>query len=546
MKLYFYTVISIIILALASCMGHNKGKDLTVVTTTEGKVKGYMKDSVLIFKGIPYASSERFMPAVPHAKWDTVMDCTRYGNISPQGEQRKYTAYNPLDTVMTMGEDCLNLNIWTSARTSDDFADRPVMVWLHGGGFDYGYSHVNLAADGSKLAKGENVVVVSLNHRLNALGHLDLSAYGEEYEGSGNLALTDIVQALKWIKSNIKAFGGNPDNVTIFGHGAGGVKVLALMGMPMAKGYFHKAIIQSGTLTGTAQTQEVSRLIGQYTMEEAGATTVDELKALPYDSLLSASTRAVLRARAQFHTDEDNLVKLGPVIDHKILPGNLFSDTCVQVSKDVPVIIGSTFSEDNTQQYVHDLENNAKNIVHKLTPEELDKAIYERFGENTEAVKKAFAEAYPDKQLQELLTMDTHVRSIVLNMAHKFARRGNAPVYVYLFNWVSPLDNGLAKSFRASELPFIFNNYDLAEFSRAGGDEARRLARIMSRCWATFARTGNPNNSITPFWRRISPGEGRTALFGRDIQIVGYPDLPLMQLAEPKYTSDIVLYDSKS
>lgn len=545
MNLYFTAIVSIIILALASCSGAKKSKDATVVTTTQGKVRGYMKDSVLIYKGIPYATAERFMPAVPHAKWDTVMDCTTYGNISPQGEQRKHTAYNAIDTVMIMNEDCLNLNIWTSADRKDDFAERPVMVWLHGGGFDYGYSHVNLVSDGSKLAKGENVVVVSLNHRLNALGHLDLSAYGEEYAGSGNLALTDIVQALKWIKENIKAFGGNPDNVTLFGHGSGGVKVLALMGMPMAKGYFHKAIVQSGTLDGLTQPQNVSRRVAALTLEEAGVDGPEGLKTLPYDSLRRASERAVLRARKEFNTDFEHQVKLGPVIDHYILPATLFSDTCVDLSKDVPVILGSTLSEGNTQEYILNPHQDTKLTAHKYTGEELDRAIAERFGDKAEAVKEAFKVAYPDHSLQELLTMDTHVRSIVMYMAHKLARRGNSPVYVYLFNWVTPLDNGLAMSFRSSELPFVFNNYDKAEFSRAGGDEARRLARIMSRCWATFARSGNPNNSITPFWRRISPGEGRTMIFGRDMKLVGYPDLPLMQLTEPGYTDDIVLYETK-
>ena len=543
MKLYFNIAISIIILALASCSSQERSKDPTIVTTTEGKVKGQKKDNVLVFKGIPYGSAERFMPATPHARWDTVLDCTRYGSISPQGEQRQYTAYNPLDTIISMNEDCLNLNIWTSASTDDDFLDRPVMVWLHGGGYDYGYSHVNLATDGAKLADKEKVVVVSLNHRLNALGHLDLSAYGKEYEGSGNLALTDILQALKWIKDNIRAFGGNPDNITIFGHGAGGAKALALMTMPAAKGYFHKAILQSGTLSGLTQTQEVSRRIAALTMEEAGTTSVDELKKLPYDSLLNASTRAVQRARAEYSRDRDHIVKLGPVVDGVVLPDTLMSETTLELSKDVPVILGSTLAEDNTHIYVHDLENNVRHVAHKLTPDELDKAIRNRFGSNTEAVKKAFEQAYPDRPLQELLTMDTHVRSIVLSMAHKLVKRNDAPVYVYLFTWVSPLDNGLAKSFRSSELPFIFNNYEMAEFSRAGGDEARRLARIMSRCWVSFARSGNPNNSITPFWRRISPGEGRTMIFGRDMHLVGYPDLPIMQILEPQYTQDIVLYE---
>lgn len=528
---------------MAGCAGSHKHSDRTIAETTSGKVKGYMQDSVLVFKGIPYASAERFMPSHAHEKWDTVMDCTEFGAICPQSDVRKPSTYNPVDTAYYMDEDCLNLNIWTSAR--EDGGERPVMVWLHGGGFDYGNSHVNTTANGLKLAASDNVVLVTLNHRLNVLGHLDLSAYGPEYAGSGNLALTDIVQALKWIKQNIAAFGGNPNNVTIFGHGSGGVKTLALMGMPCAKGYFHKAIIQSGTISGMTQTPDVSRRIAELTLEEARATDVETLRHMPYDSLLNASRRAVRRASTEFVRDQDHLVKLGPVVDGTVLPASLFSDTCISNSLDIPVVIGSTFSEYNTHSYLQDLGSDFNHDEIQLSEEEIDKGLEARFGDKWKAAKQAFIEAYPDRPLKEALSIDTHVRSIVLAMAHKLSRRGNTPVFVYLFNWVSPLDNGSAMCFRSSEIPFIFNNYDEAEFSRAGGDEARRLARIMSKCWTSFARSGNPNNSITPFWRRINPGEGHTMIFGRDMHLVGYPDLALLQLVEPKFTGNIVLYNQQ-
>jgi len=171
----------------------------------------------------------------------------------------------------------------------------------------------------------------------------------------------------------------------------------------------------------------------------------------------------------------------------------------------------------------------------------VEKKIKEKYGKQAEDVKLAFMTAYPDKALCEVLVIDSTVRSNVLRMAHLLAKRGDAPVYVYLFNWVSPLYNGYAMSFRSSELPFVFNNHELAEFSRAGGNEARRLARIISRCWTSFARSGNPNNSITPFWRRINLGEGHTMIFDRDVRLEAYPDLPLMQILEYENVNDIHL-----
>lgn len=539
MKIKFIAIISFIALALVCCTGTRGGIDPTEVKTASGRVRGYIQDSVLVFKGVPYASAERFLPAHDHAKWDTVMDCTEFGPIAPQVNLRKKSSYNPSDTAIFMSEDCLNLNIWTSMR--NDGGNRPVMVWIHGGGFDNGHSHVNLAADGVKLAINDNVVLVTLNHRLNVLGHLDLSAYGPEYTGSGNLAMTDIIQALKWIRNNIAAFGGDPGNVTLFGHGSGGVKVLTLMGMYDAKGLFHKAIVQSGTLNGMTQPQNSSRRIAELTMEEAGVKDVDGLRQLSYDSLQHAATRAIERTREEFKRDPEHLIKFAPVIDGITLKADLFSDTCISVSLDVPVIIGSTFSEYSTYPYII---GNSANFNHGgLSQAQIDSALQARYGNNAQAIREAFTAAYPERPLHELLTMDTNVRSRVLQMAHMLARRGNAPVYVYLFNWVSPLDNGIARSFRSSELPFVFNNYESAEFSRAGGDEARRLARIMSRCWTSFARSGNPNNSITPFWRRINSGEEHTMIFGRDIHLVGYPDLELMQLLEPERTGDIILYN---
>lgn len=529
----------VIAAVLWGCGDSRNSYDHPVVATTAGRVQGFIDDSVAVFKGVPYARAERFMPPHEPARWDTVMICTEFGNIAPQPPVHAASCYIPSDSLWSMGEDCLNLNIWTSTRRSS--SGRPVMVWLHGGAFDYGSSHQHLTFDGASLARTDDVVVVTLNHRLNALGFLDLSAYGPKYADSGNLGMLDILQALKWIKANIAAFGGDPDNITLFGHGGGGVKVMTLMAMPEAKGYYHKVIIQSGTLEGMYQEQDVSRHLAALTLEEAKAANPEALARVPYDTLWAASRRAMDRIYAEHPEAVNGSVKFAPVVDGRILPKPIFSDSAINVDADVPVVIGSTFSEFTTRNLLLDPDSETAVNIHEMTDEEVENEFSKRYGTQKEDVKLAFAMAYPDRPMRELLMMDTKVRSLVLRIAHMFAQRRDAPVYVYLFSWTSPLYQGSAMSFRCSELPFMFNNYELAEFSKAGGEEARRLSRIMSRCWTSFARSGNPNNSITPFWRRINLGDGHTMVFDTETHLESYPDLRLMKLLEPENVKDIVL-----
>lgn len=524
---------------LWGCAGGNSAYERPVVATSTGRVQGFIDDSVAVFKGLPYASAERFMPPHEHEKWDTVMQCTEFGAIAPQPNIQPSSCYIPTDTLGRMGEDCLNLNIWTSVRRVT--SDRPVMVWLHGGAFDYGSSHQHLTFDGASLARTDDVVVVSINHRLNVLGFLDLSAYGEKYANSGNLGMLDILQALKWVRENIAAFGGDPDNITIFGHGGGGVKVMTLMAMPSAKGYYHKVIIQSGTLEGMNQDQTIARSVAALTLKEANAATPEQLAEMPYDTLWAASNRAIERVRTEHPEATGHTIKFAPVVDGKLLPKPIFSDSTINVDADVPVIIGSTFSEFTTRELLDEPSCDDLNHLFNQTESEIEAEFDKRYGAKKEEVKLAFAMAYPDRAMRELLMMDTRVRSQVLRIAHMFAHRRDAPVYVYMFSWVTPLNQGSAMSFRCSELPFMFNNYELAEFSRAGGEEARRLSRIMSRCWTSFARSGNPNNSITPFWRRINLGDGHTMVFDAESHLESYPDLRLMKLLEPENVKDITL-----
>ena len=243
---------------------------VAVAQTANGKVAGYIQDGVTIFKGIPYAKANRFEAPVQADSWEGIRSCRQYGPVSPQGARSGWAndeiafAFNWNDGVQ--GEDCLRLNVWTPAL---DSRKRPVMVWLHGGGYSAGSGQELPSYDGTSLAFAEDVVVVSINHRLNVLGFLDLSAYGEKYAKSANAGLLDIVASLKWVRDNIAAFGGDPSNVTIFGQSGGGGKVTTLLATPCAKGLFHKAIVQSGSMLRTMESK-YSRKIGIATVRNLG------------------------------------------------------------------------------------------------------------------------------------------------------------------------------------------------------------------------------------------------------------------------------------
>lgn len=274
--------------------------ETAVAQTESGKVGGFLQDGIYIYKGIPYAKAERFMPPQPADKWEGVRSSRMFGPTCPQavrmgwGADEHAFAFHWDDGYP--GEDCLRVNIWTPG--TNDGKKRPVMVWLHGGGYAAGSGQELPSYDGFNLAKKGDAVVVTLNHRLNVLGFLDLSAYGDKYAKSGNAGLLDLVAALQWVNKNIAAFGGDAQNVTIFGQSGGGGKVSTLLATPSAKGLYHKAIVQSGSMLRTMDAK-YSRRIGAAVMDELGlkASQIDELQKMPYERLLAAGEKAVAKVK---------------------------------------------------------------------------------------------------------------------------------------------------------------------------------------------------------------------------------------------------------
>lgn len=429
----------------------------STVQTVSGPVAGYVEDGVYIYKGIPYGEAARFMPPTDPEPWKEVRASRSYGPVSPHGPRSGWRDDNQAFTMHWddgyPGEDCLRVNVWTSSIKGS--SKLPVMVWLHGGGFSEGSSQEQAGYDGTNLARDHGVVVVSLNHRLNALGFLDLSGYGAKYAHSGNLGMLDIVKALEWVKKNIANFGGDPANVTIFGQSGGGGKVSTLMAMPSAKGLFHKAIVQSGSITNL-MSPKYSRRIGAATVANLGISPakIDEIAKVPYEDLYAAYRKAVQDVTAEARQDgalpENILDQLlfgqCPVVDGEIIPAQPSSPEGLAVSRDVPVIIGT--------------------VYHEFTPDREDPIF----------------------------------KPLALKQAADRTAAGCAPVYFYQFTWETPVLDGALGSTHCIDIPFVFDNVYLHRTFTGGGEDAIELGHRVSALWTSFAKDGKPQAEGMPEW----------------------------------------------
>ncbi|MBO6045372.1 MAG: carboxylesterase/lipase family protein [Bacteroidales bacterium] len=479
--------------------------DPFIVKTRDGKVKGIEENGTMAFLGIPYAKVERFMPPLPVDKWDTVMVCDHFGPQVMQGNGRREMP----ESVMSEKNSCV-LNVWTT----DTKASKPVMLWIHGGGFDSGSAAGN---PGYGLAK-QDVVVVSLNHRLNILGFLDLSTFGEKYKNSGMVGMLDIVQALEWIRDNIKAFGGDPSNVTIFGESGGGGKVGTLMCMPAAKGLFHKAIIMSGTILNV-NTKAMAEELGRAVVEQLGfgPDEVEKMKDVPYGDLVAAGQRAMAASIGTRSPGTPMMWGFGPAPDGEMLLQQPFQPDFASISDDVPLMIGTTFNELQRRVYG--------------TPMTLDEAkeqLKPTFGDRVDEYVAAFAEAWPDYTPQDLLSIDMMFRPKTLITSDAIYAKRKAPMYMYMFTWKSPADQG---SVHGYELNFCFNTPDrhgrtLPEVT----DADWKLADNMSRSWANFAITGDPNVEGLPAWRPYTAANGECFIFDHECYVRNNFDRPLQEI----------------
>jgi len=532
-KVILMSVVSLIVIIFLSGTAfatEYKNMSPVIVEVQEGKLMGFVDRGIYVFRGIPYAKAERFMMPEKVDPWDGVRDATRYGETCYQSPVSNKIAldefFNP-HVYLEQNEDCQFLNICTPGI--NDGGKRPVMVYLHGGAFSAG-SSISPLTDGRNLSEKGNVVVVSLNHRLNVLGFLDLSAYGDKYKYSGNVGIADIVAALRWIKVNIDKFGGNPDNITIFGQSGGGGKVLTLMATPAADGLFHKAIVQSGAAPGfgmTLNSRKTSQRVAELTLENLGLSTeeIDKLQAVPYYELLEAANKAIEQV-----SEEQNINYMwGPVLDGDYIPVNPAGEEFAAQSKDIPLLIGTVLNEFTTiiTNSVVDLLGDNKN---NWTMERVISKLTEKYGDKAESVLDAFMKAYPNKKPADAYFVDTFFRPGALETAKKKAEQNGAPVYVYVFTYESPVMDGVGMAWHCAELPYVFDNTESVSTATGGGVEAKVLAHNTSLAWVNFAYNGNPNHEWIPEWPPFTPDEGATMIIDSVWEVRHNHDKELLEL----------------
>ncbi len=500
-----------------------------LVKVAQGQLMGFRDHEIYTFRGVPYARTSRFMPPQAPASWDGVRLAMNYGEICPVPEQKTVSIDEQWNAhrYLPQNEACQYLNIWTPGLQPN--AKRPVIVFLHGGGFTNGSSVEGDGYDGRNLAALGDVVMVSLNHRLNVLGALDLSAYGPKFAQSSNLGMRDIVAALEWVNANIGQFGGDPANVTIVGQSGGGGKVRVLLGNPHAKDLFARAIIMSGVGSAAAYPKAVGTAIARHTLENLGlnAKSADKLLTVPYADLEAAGEKAMKQL------EKDGLgagVQWRPTVDGTFIASDPQADGWAAFSADKPLLIGNVLEEMNTVLRNPNTAFFADNWA-RWSDETAMKKLTEKYGDRAPAIAAAWRKAYPrDPLARALMFADTN-RAATLAAAGLKATHGKAKVYVYLYKWNPPVLDGVAGSWHVADVHMAFFNVDRQPQSFGGGQAARSMSFSMARSWINFARSGNPAHAGLPDWPAYTPENGATLLFD---------DYPTVGLAHDKALIDLI------
>ena len=474
-----------------------------VVCTPNGKLRGLIVDGTYVFRGIKYCEARRFHLPEPAKSWEGVKEAIIYGPVCPEIQTvQPSNNYTVPHVFYPQDEDCQYLNIWT--QSPDAGRKRPVLVWLHGGGFATGSGIEHFAYDGENMSRFGDVVVVTLNHRLNVLGFLDLSAYGEEYRYSANAGMADIVEALRWVQKNIEAFGGDPGNVTIFGQSGGGGKVAALLQMPSAAGLFHRAVIQSGIIrahSGKVEGPDMARLL----LDKLGITPerIREIEEVPYYRFQQIISGLGPQAFMDF----------GPKRDNDLYMGSIFEAGICEHAKKVPVIVGNVLGE-FCQNFAATCDDGRKN---SWTEEKAEALIREKLGEAAEEDMKLFRKAYPGNRIQDLLFTDRIFRPGTFDYLKIRAGAGLENTYGYMFQLEQPVYGGTLPWHNA-EIPYVFYNADYIEPSYIPGI-TELVQTIVCGCWCSFARTGRPEAAGAPEWLPYTQKQHAMMYFDKECEV---------------------------
>jgi para-nitrobenzyl esterase len=500
-----------------------------VANTQYGKVRGFVDGGVLTFKGVPYGQNtggeNRWLPAKPPVPWKDEYPALIYGGNCPQNLHDwtgiEQTFLQDWDDGW-QSEDMLKLNIWTPSLTGK----RPVMFYIHGGGFSFGSSYELPSHEGAQMARHHDVVQVSVNHRLNILGFLDVSEIGGSgYEDSVNVGVTDLVAALRWVRENISNFGGDPDTVMIYGQSGGGSKVTTLLGMPAAAGLIHRASAQSGG-GGNIPTKEQQIEVARLMMKDLGLAPNDiaSLQKMEWSKLVAAGNAAAAKINPPMQgfpgPGAPGVPRVGwsPCVDGRNINMRSFFDVAPEISKNMPMLMGSVTEEGN-------------HMLSRPTETQWHANLAKAFGEDkATAIVTALKKAYPRKSIRTLSYMcagagglnGLGMRNNVVKMSKLKCEQKAAPVYTYYFTWQSPMLED-AGAWHTAELQFCFDNTKRCEQGTGNTPEAQALAKKMATAWANFARTGNPSQPGLA-WTPTDPVHCRTMIFDNECRMVDDPE----------------------
>ena len=505
------------------------GDNIALADTQYGKVRGYMLREINYFLGMPYGAdtsgANRFMPPQKPKPWTNVYPAIWWGNSAPQDMDNRYEnkfgSFRDHWNYDDVSEDCLRINVFTPAL--NDGKKRPVLFWIHGGGFVNGNGIEHDGYNGENFARFGDVVFCSINHRLGPLGYCNLAGVGgEKFAASGNVGMLDIVAALEWVRDNVTNFGGDPGNVTIMGQSGGGAKVCILTAMPSAKGLFHKAVVLSGASRRSGDKTQTENL-GAAVVKEAGlpANDLSKLQSMPWKDFYAIATRAQRAMARQPGTGGGRPLGFTPVVDGKILPQHPYDPIAAPTAADVPMIISSVQNEQSPSWTDSSLES--------VTLEQVVEKVKERagfgggFGDKAKDVVESYAKAFPGRKPVEIWSLVSSNRQSLVALADVKSTQP-APVYVDWFTWQPPLFDNRMRAFHTVDICFWFYNTDLMLTHTGGGPRPRALSTKMAGALLQFMKTGNPNRAGLPEWPKYSTANGETMVFDDVCEAKNDPD----------------------